>query len=164
MDDELREFVRARNQHLLRRAYLLTGSRSAAEDLVQEALARCCVAWRRRRVENPDAYVLQVMINLQTKRWRRRRFVDQLSDRVIEESVPDGATERAEQDRMWQLLLDAPPGQRAVLVLRYYEGLPEAEIASALGIAIGTVRSQNARGLARLRTVLEGPAVVGEAR
>lgn len=164
MDDEIREFVRARHQHLLRRAFLLTGNRSAAEDLVQDALARCCVAWRRRRVENPDAYVLRVMINLQAKRWRRRRFVEQFSDVLVEESVADGAAERAEQDRMWRLLLDAPPRQRAVLILRYYEGLAEVEIANALGISIGTVRSQNSRGLARLRAVLEGPAAVGEPR
>lgn len=164
MDEEIRDFVRARYQVLLRRAYLLTGDRCAAEDLVQEALARCCVAWRRRHVENPDAYVLRVMVNAQSKRWRRKRLHEQLSGDLVEIGFADGAVERAEQDRMWRLLLQAPPRQRAVLVLRYYEGLTERQIAAALGIAVGTVRSQNAKGLARLRGVLDRDAIVEESK
>ena len=149
MDDDIREFVRARHTTLLRRAYLLTGNREAAADLVQEALVRCCVAWRRHPPDNPEAYVLRVMLNRQISRWHRRRTLE-----LPMADLPDQAAPEAVRDEMWAVLQQVAPRQRAVLVLRYYEGLTEGEIADVLGIAIGTVRSQNAKGLARLRLVM----------
>jgi RNA polymerase sigma-70 factor, ECF subfamily len=153
VDDELADFVRARYHHLLRRAYLLTGSQPAAEDLVQEALARCCAAWRRRPIEQPDAYLHRVMVNLLVSRSRLRRFREYPTDVVPEHGVDDTTTEHAERDAVWQALRATPPRQRAVLVLRFYENLSEAEIAAELGVGVGTVRSQTAKGLARLRRV-----------
>jgi RNA polymerase sigma-70 factor (sigma-E family) len=151
VDDELAEFVRARYQHLVRRAYLLTGSQPAAEDLVQEALARCCASWRRRPISQPDAYVQRVMVNVLVSRSRLRRFREDLTGVVPERGVEDATAEHAERDAVWRALRATPPRQRAVLVLRFYEDLTEAEIAAELGVAVGTVRSQTAKGLARLR-------------
>lgn len=164
MDEELREFMRARYEHLLRRSYLLTGNRSAAEELVQDALARCCIAWRQRKIDNPDAYVMRVMMNAQMSKWRRRSFREHSAESVPDIGVGDGSLERAEQDRMWRLLGKASRRQRAVLVLHYYEGLTEAEIAETLGLPVGTVRSHNARGLARLRELLVATTVSEESR
>jgi RNA polymerase sigma-70 factor (sigma-E family) len=151
MDEELAEFVRGRYRDLVRRGYLLTGDRSAAEDLVQEALARCCATWRRRPVVQPDAYVRRTMVNLLISRSRLRRFREAPTDALPERWLADGASERAERDMLWRALLQAPPRQRAGLVLRFYEGLDEREIAEVLDVAVGTVRSQTAKGLARLR-------------
>ncbi len=151
MDDELAEFVRARYHHLVRRAYLLTGSQPAAEDLVQEALARCCASWRRQPIAQPDAYLQRVMVNLLVSRSRLRRFREDPTDAVPERGVADTSATHAERDAVWRALRATPPRQRAVLVLRFYEDMTEAEIAAELGVAIGTVRSQTAKGLARLR-------------
>jgi RNA polymerase sigma-70 factor (sigma-E family) len=153
VDDELAEFVRARYQQLLRRAYLLTGSQPAAEDLVQEALARCCAAWRRRPVAEPDAYVQRVMLNLLVSRSRLRRFREDATETLPERGVADATAEHADRDVMWRVLQEAAPRQRAVLVLRFYEDLTEAQIAECLNVTVGTVRSQTAKGLARLRLV-----------
>ena len=149
MDDDIRDFVRARHSSLLRRGYLLTGNREAAADLVQDALVRCCVAWRRRPPDNPEAYVLKVMVNAQISRWHRRRTVE-----LPVAELPDQPGPEVERNEMWSVLHQVAPRQRAVLVLRYYEGMTEGEIADVLGVSIGTVRSQNAKGLARLRLAL----------
>jgi RNA polymerase sigma-70 factor (sigma-E family) len=149
VDDEIKEFVRARHAALLRRAYLLTGNPEAAADLVQDALVRCCVAWRRRPPDNPEAYVLKVMVNRQISRWQRRRTIE-----LPMADLPDQPGPEAERDEMWAVLQQVAPRQRAVLVLRYYEGMTEGEIADVLGISVGTVRSQNAKGLHRLRAAL----------
>ena len=149
MDDDIEQFVRARHDAMLRRAYLLTGNRDAAADLVQDAMVRCCVAWRRRPPDNPEAYVLKVMVNAQISRWHRRRAVE-----APMAELPDRAGPEATRDEMWTVLQRVAPRQRAVLVLRYYEGLTEGEIADVLAISVGTVRSQNAKGLARLRLTM----------
>jgi RNA polymerase sigma-70 factor (sigma-E family) len=149
VDEDIQEFVRARHTTLLRRAYLLTGNREAAADLVQDALVRCCVAWRRRPPDNPEAYVLKVMVNRQISRWHRRRTIELPMADLPEQPGPE-----AVRDEMWAMLQNVAPRQRAVLVLRYYEGMTEGEIADVLGISVGTVRSQNAKGLARLRMAL----------
>jgi RNA polymerase sigma-70 factor (sigma-E family) len=154
VDEQVAEFVSGRYAALLRRAYLLTGDQRAAEDLVQETLLRCCSAWRRSAAENPDAYAARTMANLCVSGWRRRRFREQPLPETTEPTpYADGAAERAERDAMWQTLQAAPAGQRAVLVLRYYEDLPEADVAQILGISVGAVRSQAAKGLATLRRV-----------
>ena len=159
MDDELADFVRARYPHLLRRGYLLTGSQLAAEDLVQEALARCCTAWRRRPVNEPDAYVQRVMINVLISRSRLRRFREDATANVPEVAASDLTSQHADRDAVWRALQRTPPRQRAVLVLRFYEDMTESEIAACLDITVGTVRSQTAKGLARLREL--APTVTG---
>jgi RNA polymerase sigma-70 factor (ECF subfamily) len=153
MDDELAEFVRARYSHLLRRAFLLTGSQHEAEDLVQEALVRCCVAWARHNVVQPEAYVRRTMVNVLISRSRLRRFREDPTDPVPDAALQDPSANHAERDLMWRLLRQAPPRQRAVLVLRFYEDMSETEIAATLGVAVGTVRSQTAKALDKLRTL-----------
>ena len=154
MDDELADFVRARYPQLLRRGYLLTGSQLAAEDLVQEALARCCAAWRRHPVTEPDAYVQRVMVNVLISRSRLRRFREEVTADVPEVRSSDQTSQYADRDAVWRALQETAPRQRAVLVLRFYEGMTETEIAASLDITVGTVRSQTAKGLARLRALV----------
>lgn len=157
MDDssreEFRDFVAARSPALLRTAYLMTGNRAEAEDLLQTALAKTFVAWRRvREADNPEAYVRRVMLNTRTSLWRRRRVDEQPYADVPERAEtadPFGSSDL--HDALWRALGTLGRRQRAVLVLRYYEQLSEAEIAETLGISVGTVKSQASRALATLR-------------
>lgn len=151
MDEELTAFVRGRYRQLLRRAYLLTGDQSTAEDLVQEALARCCAAWRQHPAHDPDAYVHKVMVNVLISRSRLRRLGEHLAADVPDAGIGDSSAALADRDLLWRAMRQVPPRQRAVLVLRFYDDLGEQEIATLLDISVGTVRSQSAKGLARLR-------------
>src|SRR4051794_39717660 len=153
MDEAFTRFATGRYPALLRLAYLLTGDTGLAEDLVQEALARTCLAWRRRAIHDPDRYVRRVMVNTNVTLWRRRRR-EELREDLPEPAVDDASGPLAERDRMWLLLRGVPPRQRAVLVLRFYEQLSESEIARVLDVSVGTVRSQCSRGLDRLRAAL----------
>lgn len=159
MTTELAEFVRLRHAALVRRAYLLVGNQTAAEDLVQEALTRTCVAARRRRVHDLEAYTRRVMANLVISGHRSARPAERPVDDVdLAAPAAGGPHERAEErvlhDEMWRVLQSLSPQQRSVLVLRYYEGLGEAEIAEALGVSVGTVRQHAARGLRHLRALI----------
>ncbi|BEP15056.1 SigE family RNA polymerase sigma factor [Acidothermaceae bacterium B102] len=162
-DEDVDAYARRAYPQLLRRAYLLTGSRAAAEDLVQESLARCVVAWRRSPVATPEAYVLRTMVNLRTSWWRRRRHAADHTLPPLADNIADGSEERAQRDVLWRLLALCPRGQRVVLVLRYYEDLSESQVAELLNVSVGTVRSQTAKGLARLRAQIERSASVEEA-
>ncbi len=150
-----RSFAAARLPALLRFAHLLTGNPTAAEDLVQSALTRTALSWSRvRRHDNPEAYVRQTMLNLQRNVWRGRPW------RVAPTAEPPetidshcAEDEYDDRDLMWRALGTLPPRQRAVLVLRYYSDLSEAEIADALGCSRGTVKSQAAKALAKLRVL-----------
>lgn len=154
------EYVLARQAVLLRTAYLLTGHAQDAEDLVQAALVKVVPHWRRIR-DDPEPYVRRVLANESVSRWRRRRWRERSADELPEvlAHVPD----HAELLTLRAALADLAPRQRAVLVLRYYEGLTEAEIAATLGIAAGTVKSQARDGLRRLRNVLGEEAQTGSA-
>jgi RNA polymerase sigma-70 factor (sigma-E family) len=156
MRPDFREYVVARSPALLRTAYLLTGDATEAEDLLQEALLRLARHWT--RVEHSsslDAYARRTMINLRTSRWRRRRVVTVSSgDRPEISGAGDPATGIVERDEMWTSLATLPPRMRAVLVLRFYEDLSEADTAAELGCSVGTVKSQTSRGLAKLREAL----------
>jgi len=155
---ELTAYVAARSPALLRTPYLLVGDRAEAEDLLQEALARLAVAWRRvREQESLDGYVRRTMINLRTSRWRRRRVPTVLVDVLPERGGPHPQADVAERDAMWSGLATLPPRMRAVLVLRFYEDLTEVDAARALGCSVGTVKSQTSRALAKLRATL--PAI-----
>ena len=145
------DFVRARGRALLRFAYMLTSDRALAEDLVQEALVKAYRRWGGRlRAEHPEAYVRRIMVN-EYLSWRRRRWSGELPGRVPDRVQPDAACSVAERDLMWRALAALPRRQRAVLVLRYYEGLPDVEIAALLQSAEGTVRSLAARAFDALR-------------
>ncbi|MEV0629467.1 SigE family RNA polymerase sigma factor [Nonomuraea wenchangensis] len=155
MDDEagFDNFVAEQTDALLRYGYVLTGNRHDAADLVQEALVRLCGAWARvRRKDSPHSYVRTTMARLHISVWRRRRrehLTDEPPDRGHHEAFPPD-----EDQGLWEELAALPRRQRAVLVLRYYEQLSDAEIAKVLGISSGTVRSQAFRGLDKLRSSL----------
>ncbi len=157
MDEQGREafrgYVTARSGPLLRTAYLLTGNRADAEDLLQTALAKTYLAWDRiREREALDGYVRRVMVNTQTSFWRRRR-VDERPVEHLPELVAgrDAAADLDLHDALWSALARLPRRQRAAVVLRYYEDLSEAETAAVLGVSVGTVKSTTSRALARLR-------------
>jgi RNA polymerase sigma-70 factor (sigma-E family) len=147
------EYVAARGRALWRTAWLLTGDAHRAEDLVQTALARCWSHWDRiARDGAVDGYVRRVLVTTWTD-WRRRRW----SGEVPTEHLPDPparGSDPALADLRHDVLVALaalPRGQRAVVVLRFYDDLTEVETAAALGITVGTVKSQTARALTALR-------------
>jgi RNA polymerase sigma-70 factor (sigma-E family) len=151
-ESEFAAFVHARSAVLYRTAVLLTGSRDAADDLVQGTLERVCRHWRRARVaDSPEAYARRVLVNLANDRWRglRRRREVVLELDPTETADPFGTLH--ERDALVRELHRLPQGMRTVLVLRYFEDLADESIADLLGITPATVRSQAARGLAKLR-------------
>lgn len=151
------EFVRTRYTDLLRTAYLLTGTPHAAEDLVQSALLRAMRHWK--EIDDPVAYVRRAMVNQRTNLWRRLRSREVLSSAPLESAaVPDHGDGVVDRDELLSALARLPARMRAVLVLRYWEDLSEADTAELLGCAPGTVKSQASRGLARLRLQLGGAA------
>ncbi|WP_433468842.1 SigE family RNA polymerase sigma factor [Spirillospora sp. CA-128828] len=155
MDDDgvtYEEFVATRAQALLRYGFVLTGNAHDAADLLQEGLIRLRGAWGRVANKNdPEGYVRKIMARQHISAWRRRRREHLVGD-VPERHYDDPGLERAEHDpRLWAALAMFPRRQRAVLVLRYYEDLSDEEIARTLGISRGTVRSQAARALGKLR-------------
>jgi len=164
------EFVRARSAALFRTALLLTGQhRAEAEDLLQGALERAYRHWGRIcRSGDPERYVRRILANASTDRWRRlrRRPEHSLPAEPGGELAGDHASDIADRDFLLRALAGLPPRQRAVLVLRYFCDLPEAEIADALGCSVGTVKSQASRGMARLREISEPPsaAATGKTR
>jgi RNA polymerase sigma-70 factor, ECF subfamily len=152
IDEQFREFVSNRSAALLRTAYLLTGDWANAEDLLQTALTKTYLAWRRLgAIDSVEPYARRVLVTTATSWWRRRWHGEKPTGSLPETSGPDGADERAERDLLWQFVLGLPPRQRAVLVLRFYEDLTEAETARLLNISVGTVKSQGARAIATLR-------------
>lgn len=159
-DRQFGEFVSARMPAVLRWAHLLTGDRGRAEDLVQHAFAATYRHWRRIEPDGAEAYVRRAVLNAHLSWWRRGWRSEQPVAELPERPGPDptgGTGDIDERDAMWSALAVLPPRQRAVLVLRYYEDLSEAEIARVLDIAPGTVKSQAAKGIARLRTLVPAP-------
>jgi RNA polymerase sigma-70 factor (sigma-E family) len=146
------QFVRLRYTDLLHTAYLLTGSVSTAEDLVQHALLK--VMPRFDRIADPMPYLRRTMVNQRTSWWRALRR-ELLSAEPPDRAGPDPTWEFTERSALIDELARLPERMRAVLVLRYWEDLSEAETAAALGCSVGTVKSQASRGLARLRGLLE---------
>jgi RNA polymerase sigma-70 factor (sigma-E family) len=148
-------FARARLSALLRFGYALTGNQEAASDLVQEALVRTGARWSwRARREDPERYTRRVMINTNVSWWRQRRREWPTA------SPPDRGYDMQYRDyELWRALSSLPARQRAVLVLRYYEDLSEAQAADLLGCSIGTVKSQSAKAIAKLRAILEASAL-----
>ncbi|HEY0641092.1 MAG TPA: SigE family RNA polymerase sigma factor [Pseudonocardiaceae bacterium] len=147
------EFVATRTGGLLRTAWMLTGDAHLAEDLLQAALARTWPHWHRIG-EHPEAYVRRVMVRLQAAWWRRRWNGEVPTGELPEASAPDRYGEADERAVLAEALRGLPRRQRQVVVLRHYEDLPEREVAQILGVGVGTVKSQNAKGLRRLRAAL----------
>jgi len=154
-DADFAVFVAASSRRLLRMAFLITGDR--AEDLLQTALERSYLRWGRiRRSELPEAYVRRVIVNAAVDTWRASRKLRtvQLDESQLP-AVPDAALERVPaRDALLACVRELPARQRAVLVLRYFEDLTESETARVLGCSVGTVKSQHARAMARLRQLL----------
>lgn len=150
------DLVHAHGQALLRLAVMLTGTSTDAEDLFQSTLVRLLRSPRGlSRADRPVAYARRALVNefisAGRRPWRREHPTADPP-----EVIAPGSTTAAEDDG-WRLLHLLPRQQRAVLALRYYEGLPDTEIADVLGISFSTVRSNAARGLATLRTTLNTP-------
>lgn len=158
MDERARrdfaDFVAARSAELLRLAYVLTGDQHSAEDLLQSSLTRAAAHWGGIH-SAPEGYVRRILYREQVSRWRRgaRRpetTVAQVPE-LATQDLADGADIRV---ALRGALLALPPGKRAVLVLRYLEDLPEAQVADILGCSVGTVRSQTHKAIAQLRSAL----------
>lgn len=150
--EEFREYVTARGPVLLRTAMQLTSDRAEAEDLVQASLAKLYLAWDRIHDRAAvDGYVRRAMVNTQISWWRQRKLeiypTDVLPDRPV-----DDHTGRSElHDALARALDRLPKRQRMAVMLRYYEDMPEAEIAEVLGVSVGTVKSTVSRAMAKLR-------------
>lgn len=148
MDDEgFAEWAAGCERRLLRAAYLLTGDLHRAQDLVQEALVKVAMRWPKLREGHPTAYARTILVHDHATWWRRRR-------EIVVEAVDDAAVS-SDPDLalvVQRALGRLTPAQRAVVVLRHFEDLSERETAATLGVSIGTVKSQNAAALARLRS------------
>lgn len=153
------EFVRARTTALLRVAYLLTGDRHAAEDLVQDVLEQLYVRWPRIHTA-PEAYARRALVNRATNRWRSRARRPEAALAHHDVAQPDRSDDVVVREAVVQALRELPAQQRAAVVLRYLEDLPVAEVAQALRCSQGAVKSSTSRGLDRLRTALAGTDAV----
>ncbi|GIG87918.1 SigE family RNA polymerase sigma factor [Plantactinospora endophytica] len=158
-DEQFRLFVQRQWGSLVRTAYLLTGDRGTSEDLAQSALEKTHRRWDRvLRRDAPEVYVRRVMVNTAIS-WRRRRRLLEVPLLTSDSALTRDAYAQVEER---QLLLAAlrrlPPRTQAVLVLRYFEDLSEADTAEVLGCSVGSVKSQASRGLARLRAEFSPPA------
>ncbi|MEU4798956.1 SigE family RNA polymerase sigma factor [Streptomyces sp. NPDC023327] len=152
--DSFREFVASRSPALLKTAVLLSGGdRHAGEDLLQNALVKAAARWR--RIDEPEAYVRRVLYRQQVSRWRlkwpRRELA--VADPPESAASGDGASAAELRVVLRGALAKLTTRQRTVLVLRYFEDLPEADVARLLGCSVGTVRSTTHRSLARLRSL-----------
>jgi RNA polymerase sigma-70 factor (sigma-E family) len=172
LDEEFRDFMHGRWPAMVRLAYALTGDQGHAEDVAQTAFARAYASWPKvRRTGNPEAYVRRIVINENLNRFRKHRVAERLTD-TLPDSVAgalsgplagslaaagavDATRQYDDRSALIAALQRLGPRQRAVIVLRYWLDLTEAEIAAALGCSVGTVKSQAARALATLRQSAE---------
>jgi RNA polymerase sigma-70 factor (sigma-E family) len=156
-DADFTAYLQARQARLLRTAYLLTGDQHQAEDLLQTSLAKLYLAWDKVRDRGSvDGYVRRIMVNENNSLWRRgwkkREYPTDLTAPGATDTTP--VHDRYDEGlgaAVWQAVQTLPRKARAVVVLRYYEQLTEAEVADVLGISVGTVKSQTSRALATLR-------------
>jgi RNA polymerase sigma-70 factor (sigma-E family) len=139
---------------LVRYATLLCGDASEAEEIVQSTLTRVALRWRFvEGKDNPDGYVRRALVRACIDSGKRRRR-ESVTERIPDIGVPDAASRHADADQVRRALAALPPRQRAVLVLRYLDDASEARTAEVLGCSVGTVKSQAAKGLAKLREVV----------
>ena len=150
-DTEFDEYVAARWPRLVRAAVLLGCSHHEAEDIVQSTLTRCLVKWSQvRRAKDRDAYVNRILVNTLIDSRRRRWTAEKPSDRVPDDSAPDGQVEVDLRDAVDRSLARLNADQRVAVVLRYYLNLTEQQMATVLGVAPGTVKSRLSRALQAL--------------
>jgi RNA polymerase sigma-70 factor (sigma-E family) len=161
-DPAFERFVAEQSARLLRSAYLLTGEREAAEDVLQMTLLRIAARWRAAQ-RAPEAYARRVLVNL--VRDRRRRATRRVAERALEEAVGeqyhdasgDHVEALTDRSEVFGALARLAADQREVLVLRFYGDLSVAETAAAIGTSEGTVKSRTSRALARMRELLADP-------
>lgn len=155
-DEEFRQFMLGRWPAMLRLAYGLTGDRGHAEDVAQTAFARAYASWGRvRRTGDPDAYVRRIVVNENRRRFRKHRVCEALPGTLPDSGIVHNGPE--EREALLDALRTLGPRQRAVVVLRYWMDMSEAETAAALNCSVGTVKSQASRALATLRAaIVEG--------
>jgi RNA polymerase sigma-70 factor (sigma-E family) len=156
-DADFAAYLAARQGSLLRTAYLLTGNRHDAEDLVQTAFAKLYLSWDKVRDQGAiDGYVRRIVVNEHNSLWRRawKRREHSAEDETLHrlERPHHDTHDDGTGSALWDVVQTLPRKARAVVVLRYYEELSEAETAAVLGISVGTVKSQTSRALAALRT------------
>ena len=146
------EFVAARSPALLRTAWLLTGDDGLAQDLVQTALAKAWPRWDSVRHDDPEGYVRAIVATTYATWWRRKGRGEVPTETLPDSATPDAYADADLRDPVRRALATLTRGQRAVVVLRHFDDLTEAQTAAALGISVGTVKSQHARAMAALRT------------
>jgi RNA polymerase sigma-70 factor (sigma-E family) len=150
LDPDFGAYVRERRPALIRFALALTSNASDAEDLVQTALTRTALRWKSvRNRDNPDAYVKQAIVRQHINHWRRWTSRELPTGTMPER--PSAPVDVETREVVWSALAGLPPRQRAVIVLRYYEDLSEAQIAQTLGCSQGTVKSQASKAMRHLR-------------
>lgn len=151
-DADFAAYMQARQASLLRTAYLISGDRHTAEDLTQTAFAKLYLAWDKVRDQGSiDGYVRRIVVNEHNSLWRRAWKRRELSSDQLPEHHHHDEYDGGAGRELWDLVQTLPRKARAVVVLRYYEELSEAETAEVLGISVGTVKSQASRALAALR-------------
>jgi RNA polymerase sigma-70 factor (sigma-E family) len=160
LDGEFRDFMHARWPAMVRLAYALTGDQGHAEDVAQTAFARAYASWPKvRRAGDPEAYVRRIVINENRNRFRKQRVAERLTDSLPEPGpgtgTGDATSQYDQRSALFAALQRLGPKQRAVVVLRYWLGLTEAEAAAILNCSVGTVKSQASRALASLRQSAE---------
>lgn len=161
-DEDFTAFVTAHQADLLRTAWLLCGDAHRAEELTQQALVRTYAAWARAADGDPLAYARRVLVNLRIDTWRRRRREVLMAPENLPDDVAhlgaaphrSAADRHADRDQLVRALATLSPRQRRVVVLRHLVGMSEADVASDLGVSVGTVKSTSSRALARLRADL----------
>ncbi|MBO3749611.1 SigE family RNA polymerase sigma factor [Streptosporangiaceae bacterium NEAU-GS5] len=157
MDGEFTDFVRRRGDHHLRTAVLLTGDWHAAEDLLQSSLAKLYRAWPRLDSgHDPDAYLRRILVNTQRSWWRARwrREIPRADMSAGDAGEGDGGEERAVAAAVRDVLRRLPLRQRTALVLRFYEDLPETQVADLMGCSVGAVKTHTHRGLKAMRALI----------
>ena len=146
------EYVRSRSHTLLRAAQAMTGNRADAEDLLQATLVKAYQSWD--RIDDPtalDNYVRRVMVNTHISGWRRRRVDEYPTDEVPDSAVADSTRDTDLHDVVQRAIDRLPRQMRAAVMLRFYDDMTEPEVAAALGVSVGTVKSTVARAVAKLR-------------
>ena len=146
------EYVRARGGALLRAAQAITGNRADAEDLVQATLVKAYQSWE--KISDPaamDTYVRRVMVNTHISGWRRRRLDEYPTDELPDSPAADSTVDADLRDVVQRAIDRLPRQMRAAVMLRYYDDMTEPEVAAALGVSVGTVKSTVARAVAKLR-------------
>jgi RNA polymerase sigma-70 factor (sigma-E family) len=146
------DYVRARGGALLRAAQALTGNRADAEDLVQATLVKTYQSWN--KITDPaalDTYVRRVMINTHISGWRRRRIDEYPTDELPDSPAVDQTYDTELHELVQRAVDRLPRRMRAAVMLRYYDDMSEPEVAAALGVSVGTVKSTVARAVAKLR-------------